>query len=140
MKFFTFLCSILSFLLSVEASAQWCIDLPATITEIEACNNNIAKTFAPHLLQFANTCESEGSFGKADRITKANWDNDWIATNSWQSFEQFSANNSGWDNRPFCYFAVTWTPEIWIIVYSFYYPKDWAASERSKRLCLSATA
>jgi hypothetical protein len=118
--FFVVLC------FQITTNAQWCMELPTNVADIEECNNYIAKKFAPELVQWQSICFDNGESGNADRITKVNFDNDWVATNNWQSLEDFLGDNSGWDNRPFCYYAVTWTPEVWIIVYSYYYARDYA--------------
>ncbi len=104
------------------------IGIPDDNQEYMSCNRLIAEMFAPKLVQFVDDCEEESEDGASDRITKVNWDNDWVATNNWQSVEEYTENNTGWDNSPYGYYAVYWTPDEWVIVYSYFYSRDYATN------------
>ncbi len=111
----------------------WCLDLPSTVEEIEACNRGIARAFAPILNQYANPDHGNSVSGNGDRILKVNYDvnpnntPNWVATDNWDNLVNVgNPSSSQYDVRPHGYYAVTWTEESWIIVYSFYYARDWA--------------
>ena len=118
----------------INSYAQtWCLELPATLEEIEVCNRGIARAFAPILNQYSNPEEANSLEGNCDRILKVNYDvnsggsNNWIATDNWDNLVNVGDPLfSQYDIRPHTYYAVTWSSEAWIIVYSFYYARDWA--------------
>lgn len=120
--------------IAINSYAQyWCLELPATLEEIKACNRNIARAFAPILNQYSNPEEANSLSGNCDRIFKVNYDvnsnstDNWIATDNWDNLVNVGDPLfSQYDIRPHTYYAVTWSPEAWIIVYSFYYARDWA--------------
>jgi hypothetical protein len=94
--------------------------------EFIACNKMIAVQFAPAVFQWISTCEADAENGDADRFLKVNFDNDWIADNNWENLENLDDLAFNYEDRPFAYYAVSWTEEYWIIVYSFYYARDHA--------------
>ncbi|GAB4254474.1 MAG: hypothetical protein Kow0027_20590 [Saprospiraceae bacterium] len=132
--------STLILLLSLSAlnptyPQTWCIDLPASEADIKACNRVIARAFAPVLNQYSDPQNANSISGNADRILKVNYDvnsdltQNWVATDNWEHLMNVgNPSSSQYDVRPHVYYAVTWTPEVWIIVYSFYYARDWADS------------
>jgi hypothetical protein len=59
--------------------------------------------------------------GRADYITKFNYDGDWAADNNW--------DNLDWgDMTAHAYVKVAETWTHWFIYYAFYHPRDWAES------------
>jgi hypothetical protein len=61
----------------------WCLDLPSTLEEIEACNRGIARAFAPILNQYANPDHGHSVSGNGDRILKVNYDVNSNNTANW---------------------------------------------------------
>ncbi len=111
----------------------WCLDLPSTKEDIEACNRGIARAFAPILNQYSQVAHSHSVSGHADRILKLNYDtnsdgtDNWVATDNWDNLVNVGdPSHSQYDVRPHAYYAVTWTDQVWIIVYTFYYARDYA--------------
>jgi hypothetical protein len=100
---------------------------PQTLSEFTNRNRQIALTFGPALYQWVGTCDSDSEDGDGDRILKVNYDGNWEHLDNWENLEFLNnPSNNTWDIRPTGYYAVTWTPEVWIIVYTFYYTRDWA--------------
>ena len=111
----------------------WCMELPSIAEEIEVCNRNIARAFAPILYQYTDITNDHSLSGNCDRILKVNYDvnsnntSNWVATDNWDNLDNVgNPSFSQYDIRPHVYYAVTWTEEAWIVVYSFYYARDWA--------------
>lgn len=129
----TYLLFLLFIVINPTYAQTWCLDLPSTVEDIEACNRGIARTFAPILKQFSQANHPHSISGNADRILKVNYDinsggtNNWVATDNWDNLVNVGNPSFGqYDVRPHTYYAVTWSDQVWIIVYSFYYARDWA--------------
>ena len=131
------LTTIFNLFLSFTSSGQFCLTIPGNLEAIEACNRDIALAFAPRIGQWVSYCDSyaannttgtggDSEGGDADRLLRPDFDGDWDATNNWQNLENLDDPNFSYDVRPTIYYAVTWTEEVWIIVYTFYYARDWA--------------
>lgn len=109
----TTLSSFFVLMLSWNLLAQ----MPTTHAEYLADNQAIAERFAPNLYQFT----ASSPFGTiVDKPVRVDFDNDWDATNAWEN--TFSALNA----PAAAYYHVFWTDAYWVVVYSFYYPRDWA--------------
>ena len=120
-------------MVNLTYTQTWCLDLPSTLEEIEECNRGIARAFAPILNQYSQATHEHSISGHADRILKVNYDfnsdgsNNWVATDNWDNLVNVGDPSfSQYDVRPHTYYTVTWTDQVWIIVYSFYYARDWA--------------
>ena len=102
--------------------AQLCTNLPGTLNEIEACNYHIAKTFSPKIHQWVSVCTNSLE-GSGDRILKLDYDGDWDSMNNWENLPI----GTDFNHPSTAYYNVLWTEDLWIILYSFYYARDWAA-------------
>jgi hypothetical protein len=105
-----------------DTSAQFCVELPNNIQDIESCNKNIAEKFSPRIHQWSNVGDSNNPTSDFDRIVKVNFDGDWLATNNWHEMTNFLSH----DVFPSLYYNVLWTEDLWLIQYTFYFARDWA--------------
>ena len=56
--------------------------------------------------------------GKADYITRVDFDGDWNARNNWENTGKFPL-------RAYAYYSVVETSTHWFILYMFFHPRDW---------------
>ena len=59
--------------------------------------------------------------GKADYITRFDYDGDWRALNNWDNLNRFPL-------RAYVYYSVSETDTHWFIAYGFFHPRDWASA------------
>ncbi|MEO1258133.1 MAG: T9SS type A sorting domain-containing protein [Bacteroidota bacterium] len=123
-KKFTSLCLIALFACSFfqNGFAQFCVNRPNDLAGIEACNRFIATQFSPRIHQWSNVLSGNNPDANYDRIVKVDFDGDWIATNNWEEMDNISQH----DITPHIYYNVLWTEEMWIILYTYYFARDWA--------------
>ena len=81
----------------------------------------LAYRWAPIHYQDVDTTGPNSMGGKADYITRINYDgdDDWVSTNNWENL------GSG-DLSAHAYYSVAETSTHWFIVYGFFHPRDWA--------------
>ncbi|MEM8907606.1 MAG: T9SS type A sorting domain-containing protein [Bacteroidota bacterium] len=104
-----------------------CVQTPSTSTEFAECNREIAATFAPVIVQYVTTDTPHGLGGNADRIVPYNFDGDWNGFNNWSS-----ANTPA---DPTVYYHVHWTETFWVITYTLYWARDFAANALPNNGC-----
>jgi hypothetical protein len=78
----------------------------------------LAFHWAPRHIQDVNKASMNG---KADYISRVDYDGDFVTTNNWDNLGNFNTVSSA-------YFAVTESTTHWFIYYMFYHPRDWATS------------
>ncbi len=111
------------FLNSKDLNAQTlCYATPPTAVELNQCNENIARTFAPILMQSVSTNSDFSVSGNADRIAAVNFDGNWNSSDNWENTFLTAPLGSA---LPMAYYHVIWTYEFWIITYTFHYPRDY---------------
>lgn len=99
-----------------------CYYTPTTAAEFYQCNENIARTFAPVVMQSVSTNTPKSEYGNADRITGVDFDGNWNSSDNWENIFAATPLNSA---LPKAYYHVTWTDEFWIVTYTFYWPRDY---------------
>jgi hypothetical protein len=97
---------------------------PTTHDEYECANRLIAQKFAPIFQQYTNPNQDDGLEGLADYPLRVDFDGDLIHSNNWDALEDLTEADIV--NDIAVYYAVLWTDNLWIITYSFYFPRDWA--------------
>lgn len=100
--------SILSFL---------CLSISSNVYAIT--DRELAEYWSPVFYQQILTSNSHSLGGRADYITKVNFDADWDAGNNWNSAESISLN-------AYVYYEVRETRYHWFIYYAIYHPRDWS--------------
>ncbi len=75
----------------------------------------LAYNWAP--IHYQDTTKSYG--GKADYVTNADYDKDWVATNNWDNLHRAPL-------RAYVYYSVHETETHWFILYMFFHPRDYA--------------
>ncbi len=75
---------------------------------------DLAREFAPVIVQGLGTNPA------ADRFTRVDFDEDWVADNNWSNMPLFP-------KRPAAYFDVIEGEKHYFITYAFFYPRDYAA-------------
>jgi hypothetical protein len=98
------------------------VEKPNDVESIKWCNRNIAEKFSPKIHQWSNILSDNNPDANFDRIVKVNFDNDWVATDNWLSMDEIEEH----DVTPCLYYTVLWTENLWIIVYTYYFARDWA--------------
>ncbi|WNG15208.1 hypothetical protein [Cystobacter fuscus] len=78
----------------------------------------LAKRWAPIHYQDVDVTGSHGINGKADYITRVDFDGDWSGTNNWD-------NAASRALPAYAYQSVVETSSHWYIVYTFFHPRDW---------------
>jgi len=78
----------------------------------------LAKRWAPIHYQDVDVTGSHGLSGRADYITRADFDGDWSGTNNCD-------NAASKALTAHAYQSVVETSSHWYIVYTFYHPRDW---------------
>ncbi len=111
------------FIFNTALNAQTlCYVTPSTAVELNQCNENIARTFAPILMQSVSTNSDFSVSGNADRIAAVNFDGNWNTSDNWENTFLTAPLGSA---LPMAYYHVIWTNEFWIITYTFHYPRDY---------------
>jgi len=103
-----------------------CFETPTTAAEMATCNSEIARTFAPVLLQAVSLDTEQGLDGIADRIVGADFDGDWNTLNNWENAEMANSLTSA---MPKAYYHVIWTENFWIVTYTFYWARDYGSDD-----------
>ncbi len=93
---------------------------PQNKSELDASNCYLAQYFAPVMFHFANAENNPDESLVRDIPTIVNYDGDFDHTNNWDQVHLVD------NTLPSAYYAVTWTEQIYIITYSYYFPRDWA--------------
>jgi hypothetical protein len=81
----------------------------------------IAFHFAPIHYQFVDRNGRNGLDGRADLVTRIDFDGDWNARNDWENAARHPLPGAA-------YHSVVETKSHWFIVYAFFHPRDWADS------------
>jgi hypothetical protein len=81
----------------------------------------ITQRYAPVLYQFVDRRGPNGLDGRADYVTRVDFDGDWKAKNDWENAGRHPLAGAA-------YHSVVETKTHWFIVYMFYHPRDWANS------------
>jgi hypothetical protein len=81
----------------------------------------IAQRYAPIHYQFVDRRGANGLDGRADYITRVDFDGDWNAKNDWENAARHKLPGAA-------YHSVVETKTHWFVVYMFYHPRDWANS------------
>lgn len=95
------------------------IDYSDTLVE------DIAEYYSPVFYQETETKGVHGLGGRADYITKVDFDNYWDTTNNWDNAQEHNL-------KAYVYYDIRQTKYYWFIYYAIYHPRDWsdAATER----------
>ena len=81
----------------------------------------IAFHFAPIHYQYVDRGGRNGLEGRADYVTRVDFDGDWDARNDWENAARYPLPGAA-------YHSVVETKSHWFVVYSFFHPRDWADS------------
>jgi hypothetical protein len=81
----------------------------------------IAFHFAPIHYQFVDRNGRNGLDGRADFVTRVDFDGDWNARNDWENAAHYPLPGT-------VYHSVVETKSHWFVVYAFFHPRDWADS------------
>lgn len=81
----------------------------------------LAQRWAPVHYQDVDVTGSHGLSGRADYITRVDFDGDWNGANNWD-------NTTSRALTAHAYHSVVETSSHWYIVYTFFHPRDWADS------------
>jgi hypothetical protein len=79
----------------------------------------LAKRWAPIHYQDVDVTGSHSLSGKADYITRVDFDGDWSGTNNWD-------NAGSRALTAHAYHSLVETSSHWYLVYTFFHPRDWA--------------
>ncbi|MEM6931074.1 MAG: hypothetical protein AAF602_29335 [Myxococcota bacterium] len=82
---------------------------------------DLARRWAPVHRQSVSRRGSDGLSGKADYVTRIDFDGDWDPTDNWESLPEHPAHAA-------CYYSVVTTRTHWYLIYAFYHPRDWSSS------------
>ena len=82
----------------------------------------LALRWAPILYQNVKLKGYDGLGGKADYISKLDFDDDWDMQNNWENAAKFSQVSY----KAYAYYSVVTTSTHWFIVYGFFHPRDWS--------------
>ena len=91
---------------------------------MQRLNKQIATRFAPIHHQEISQKGEHGLNGKADYITKINFDGDWVMTNNWENINALHKDATVFTAT--VYYSVIWTRSHWYISYAFFHPRDWS--------------
>ncbi|MEO1261241.1 MAG: T9SS type A sorting domain-containing protein [Bacteroidota bacterium] len=113
------------FLISLQLNSQPSFlnglnQFPSTPAELESSNGILARAYAPVLHQFVNGSSVYSENGAVDTPVRVNYDGDWTHSNNWENASQIYNDALS----PAAYYHVQWTENYWIIVYSYYYARD----------------
>jgi hypothetical protein len=81
----------------------------------------IAHRYAPVHHQSVDRVGKNGLGGRADFITRVDFDGDWDARNDWENAARFPLPGAA-------YHSVVETSTHWFVVYMFFHPRDWGDS------------
>ncbi|HEX6271850.1 MAG TPA: hypothetical protein VFZ53_02365, partial [Polyangiaceae bacterium] len=81
----------------------------------------IAFHYAPIHYQEVDRTGGNGLEGRADYVTRVNFDGDWDSRNNWENAARYPLPGAA-------YHAVIETPTHWFVTVMFFHPRDWAAS------------
>ncbi|HEX6764757.1 MAG TPA: hypothetical protein VF103_04750 [Polyangiaceae bacterium] len=81
----------------------------------------IAYHFAPVHYQAVDRDGTNGLEGRADFVTRVDFDGDWDGRNDWENAARFPLPGAA-------YYSVVETATHWFAVYMFFHPRDWANS------------
>ena len=88
------------------------------VAEIDR-DKELAIYWSPVIYQHTDiTHEDEGLGGRADYITKFDFDNDFKGDNNWENAEKYPL-------KAYVYYDVKETKTHWFIFYALYHPRDW---------------
>ena len=82
----------------------------------------LALNWAPILYQDVDVNGDNALAGKADYISKLNFDGDWNMRNNWENAAKFSQVSY----KAHAYYSVVTTSTHWFILYAFFHPRDWS--------------
>lgn len=91
---------------------------------MQALNKKLATRFAPIHHQEVDKDGAHALGGKADYITKIDFDKDWEMTNNWENVNAHSNDPTTFTAA--VYYSVVWTRTHWYIIYFFFHPRDWS--------------
>jgi hypothetical protein len=83
----------------------------------------LALRWAPVHYQDVDQTGAHALGGRADYITRVNFDNNYIGNDNWDH-----AGSSSYPLAAYVYFSVVETDTHWFIVYMFFHPRDWSDS------------
>jgi hypothetical protein len=83
----------------------------------------LAQRWAPIHYQDVDPTGSHALSGRADYITRVDFDGDLVARNNWENAGGASASFAA-----HAYYSVVETSSHWFIVYMFFHPRDWTDS------------
>jgi hypothetical protein len=102
-------------------------DVATTSAELTASSSadraQLALRWAPVHYEDVDQTGSHALGGKADYITRYDYDGDLDTQNNWDN-----AGNSAYPLAAHAYYSVTETSSHWFIVYLFFHPRDWSDS------------
>ncbi|MGI5239652.1 hypothetical protein [Dactylosporangium sp. CA-139066] len=78
----------------------------------------LAERWAPIHHQAVDRHGRHAAGGRADEITRVDFDGDWDARDNWADAERFPA-------APAAYASVVQTPTHWFVVYMYFHARDW---------------
>jgi hypothetical protein len=81
----------------------------------------IAHRYAPVHHQAVDRSGKNGLEGRADYVTRVDFDGDWDARNDWENAARFPLPGAA-------YHSVVETSSHWFVVYMFFHPRDWGDS------------
>jgi len=81
---------------------------------------DLAYQHAPVHYQDVDRTGSHGLSGKADYITKVDFDGDLNATNNWNNIA-----SGAYQGKAYVYYSVVETSTHYFIIYGFFHPRDW---------------
>src|SRR5215475_4590012 len=119
-------CATAAMLLSaLTACGPEAMDDTGTVSEALTATNatdraNLALRWAPVHYQDVDQTGSHALGGKADYITRIDFDGDWNGRNNWDN-----AGSASFSPAAYGYYSVVETSTHWFIVYMFYHPRDW---------------
>jgi hypothetical protein len=124
MKNLLFLAGILLFVAACSTEDEVMPTLPDQSTAVNGLAGNfyqqLALQHAPVHYQDVDPTGSHGLSGKADYITKVDFDGDFNATNNWNNIAK-----SQYSPTAYAYYSVTETETHYYIIYAFFHPRDW---------------
>jgi hypothetical protein len=113
------------------AAPQGCVEMEESIESSElpllatadADRKALALRWAPIHYQDVDQTGSHALGGRADYLTRYDFDNNLSGTDNWDN-----AGDSRFPLAAYVYFSVVETDTHWFIVYMFYHPRDWSDS------------
>jgi len=87
------------------------------VTEVDK-DKELAIYWSPVIYQQTDITGENGLGGRADYITKFDFDNDFKGDNNWENAEKYPL-------KAYVYYDVKETKTHWFIFYALYHPRDW---------------